>query len=263
MAHEQAATTSLDLAAQTVLVTGSSGGIGREIALSLARAGADVVVHGFHNEPALQQVAKDIRELGRQSLAIRANLADAAEVSRLANEAWQWHGKLDLLVNNAGADVLTGEAAKGSFEQKLDQLWHVDVVACMRLSRMVGQQMRQRGTGGIINIGWDQAERGMAGDSGEMFGAIKGAVMAFSRSLAQSLAPQVRVNCLALGWIRTAWGEKTSGYWQQRATRESLRERWGTPADVAAAVRFLATPAADFITGQVIAVNGGFRFGSA
>ncbi|WP_425614961.1 SDR family NAD(P)-dependent oxidoreductase [Anatilimnocola sp. NA78] len=260
---KQNAAGNLELAGQTALVTGSSGGIGREIALSLARAGADVIVHGFHNEQALQQVVAEIRELGRNSLAIRANVADLSAVQRLASEAWQWQGKVDLLVNNAGADVLTGDAAKWTFEQKLEQLWQVDVVACMTLSRVLGQQMRERGSGGIINIGWDQAERGMAGDSGEMFGAIKGAVMAFTRSLAQSLAPQVRVNCLALGWIRTAWGEKTSDYWQDRARRESLRERWGTPTDVAAAVRFLATPAADFITGQVIAVNGGFRFGSA
>jgi 3-oxoacyl-[acyl-carrier protein] reductase len=121
--------------------------------------------------------------------------------------------------------------------------------------------MRDRGRGTILNIGWDQAARGMAGDAGEMFSTIKGAVMAFTRSLAQTLAPQVRVNCLALGWIRTAWGEGSSDYWQQRAKQESLRERWGTPEDVAAAVRFLASPSADFITGQVIEVNGGFRFG--
>ena len=74
----------------------------------------------------------------------------------------------------------------------------------------------------IINMGWDQAQGGMAGDSGEMFAAIKGAVMAFSMSLAKSLAPQVRVNCLAPGWIKTRWGDQASEYWQQRAVRESL-----------------------------------------
>jgi 3-oxoacyl-[acyl-carrier protein] reductase len=83
--------------------------------------------------------------------------------------------------------------------------------------------------------------------------------MAFSRSLARSLAPEVRVNCVAPGWIKTAWGEQASDYWQQRAVRESLLGRWGTPEDVAAAVRFLVSPAAGFITGQVIAVNGGLR----
>ena len=90
-----------------------------------------------------------------------------------------------------------------------------------------------------------------------MFAAVKGAIAAFSRSLAKSLAPHVRVNCLAPGWIRTAWGETASDAWQQRARRESLLGRWGEPEDVARVARFLASPAAAFINGQVIAVNGG------
>jgi 3-oxoacyl-[acyl-carrier protein] reductase len=82
--------------------------------------------------------------------------------------------------------------------------------------------------------------------------------MAFTRSLAKSLAPQVRVNCVAPGWIKTAWGQRASASWQERAQRESLLARWGTPGDVAKAVRFLASPEAAFITGQVLPVNGGF-----
>ena len=119
--------------------------------------------------------------------------------------------------------------------------------------------MKALGRGTIINLGWDQVEVGMAGDSGELFAAAKGAVMAFSRSLAQSLAPQVRVNCLAPGWIKTAWGQSASQAWQDRARGESLLDRWGTPEDVARVARFLASPAAEFITGQVLNVNGGLR----
>jgi 3-oxoacyl-[acyl-carrier protein] reductase len=113
----------------------------------------------------------------------------------------------------------------------------------------------------ILTLGWDQAEHGMAGDSGELFGTIKGAVMAFTRSLAQSFAPEVRVNCLAPGWIKTKWGDDASEYWQERAQRESLLGRWGTPEDVADAACFLASPAANFITGQILPVNGGLRRG--
>ncbi len=160
-------------------------------------------------------------------------------------------------MNNAGVDVLTGPAAAWSFEEKLAAVWSVDVVSTLRLSRAIGKRMFERGRGTIINMGWDQAETGMAGNSGEMFAATKGAVMAATRSLAKSLAPKVRVNCVAPGWIRTEWGEQASEEWQQRAQRESLLSRWGTPEDVAHVVRFLASPAAQFINGQIIPINGG------
>jgi NAD(P)-dependent dehydrogenase (short-subunit alcohol dehydrogenase family) len=97
----------------------------------------------------------------------------------------------------------------------------------------------------------------MEGDSGELFGAAKGAVMAFTRSLARSLAPKVRVNCLAPGWIKTAWGENASAQWQDRVRAETPLRRWGLPEDVAAAARWLASPAAAYITGQIIRINGG------
>jgi 3-oxoacyl-[acyl-carrier protein] reductase len=99
----------------------------------------------------------------------------------------------------------------------------------------------------------------MEGDSGELFATIKGAVMAFTKSLAKSLAPHVRVNCIAPGWIKTAWGDQASGPWQDRAVRECLLERWGEPRDIAEAIQWLISPGAGFITGQIVNVNGGFR----
>ncbi len=250
----------LPLRGQIAVVTGASGGIGRAIAVALARAGADIVVHGFQNRPAAETVVHEVEQLGRQATMLLADLADSAARSQFAEASWSWQGSVDVWVNNAGADVLTGGAWNSTFEQKLARLWQVDVEATISLSRTIGQKMKARGRGSIINIGWDQAEQGMAGDSGEMFSAVKGAVMAFTRSLAQSLAPEVRVNCLAPGWIRTAWGDTAPDYWQQRAQRQALRGRWGTPEDVARAAAFLASPAADFITGQIINVNGGFRY---
>jgi 3-oxoacyl-[acyl-carrier protein] reductase len=185
---------------------------------------------------------------------------DAAEGCDALLDAAVRLGALDIWVNNAGADVLTGEAAQWSFERKLAALWKVDVEATMRLSRGVGRRMQQRGGGVLLNMGWDQAETGMEGDSGELFAAAKGAVMAFTRSLAHSLAPDVRINCLAPGWIRTAWGANADAGWQRRAAGESLRARWGTADDVAEAALWLASPAADFINGQAIRINGGFRY---
>jgi 3-oxoacyl-[acyl-carrier protein] reductase len=248
---------------QTAVVTGSSGGIGGAIALALARGGADVLVHGARRRKQAEDVAQQVRALGRQSKAILADLSDETATLKFAERAWRWQQGVDIWVNCAGADVLTGAAAKWPFEKKLEQLWAVDVLATIRVSRLIGERMKtrlQEPGGVILTIGWDQAEQGMAGDSGEMFAAVKGAVMSFTRSLAQSLAPHVRVNCLAPGWIRTAWGERASEYWQDKATRQSLRQRWGTPDDVAQAAAFLASPAADFITGQIIPINGGFRY---
>ena len=117
--------------------------------------------------------------------------------------------------------------------------------------------MKRQGRGVILTMGWDQADTGMAGDSGQLFGAVKGAVMAFTKSLALDLAPAVRVNCLAPGWIRTAWGEHASSAWQQRVLAETPAARWGTPDDVAQTARWLVSPAAQFITGQIIRINGG------
>jgi 3-oxoacyl-[acyl-carrier protein] reductase len=251
-----------DLQGQVAVVTGASGGIGRAVAIALAQSGADLVVHGHRQTEAADETADQIRRLGREAVVQLADLSDPQERERFAESAWSWRSGIDIWVNNAGADVLTGAAAHWPFEQKLAALWQVDVLATVGLSRAIGEKMRARGSGVIINLGWDQAEHGMAGDSGQMFAAVKGAVMAFTKSLAQSLAPQVRVNCLAPGWIKTAWAEHASEYWQQRAARESLRGRWGTPEDVAQAAAFLASPAADFISGQVIPINGGFRFGA-
>jgi 2-amino-4-hydroxy-6-hydroxymethyldihydropteridine diphosphokinase len=232
------------LAGLRALVTGSTSGIGATIANEFQFHGADVVCHGRRakievNEPF-----------------VSADLRDPANVDRLANEAWAL-GPLDVLVCNAGADTLTGAAAKWSFDEKLEALLAVDLRATMRLSREIGARMKARGRGSIITVGWDQAETGMEGDSGQLFAAVKGAVMCFTRSLALSLAPEVRVNCIAPGWIRTAWGETASAAWQERVRAETPLGVWGLPEDVAAAALWLAGPAAGFITGQTISVNGG------
>lgn len=251
------------LSGQVAVVTGSSGGIGRAIALALAAEGAAILVHGFGHPEAAQAVAAEVTQRGGSAGVMLADLADAKARDALVEQAWKFRGGIDVWVNCAGADVLTGEAGHWPFERKLQRLWEVDVAATIHLSRAIGQRMKDRADrpgGAILNIGWDQAEQGMAGDSGEMFGAVKGAVMAFSRSLAQSLAPAVRVNCLCPGWIRTGWGQTASDYWQERAVRQSLRGRWGTPEDVARAALFFVSPAADFLTGQVVHVNGGFRY---
>jgi 3-oxoacyl-[acyl-carrier protein] reductase len=248
-----------DLEGLTAVVTGSSSGIGRAIALELAAAGADCAVHARANRAGADATAEEVRRLGRQSLVILGDLSQAATCEALVRDAWAWHGVVDIWVNNAGADVLTGEAAKWDFARKLETLQAIDVAATMHLSRAAGALMNERGSGTIVNMGWSQALVGMAGDSGQLFAATKAAVAGFTMSLARSLAPRVRVNCVAPGWIRTAWADGASNYWHQRACDESLLARWGTPEDVARVVRFLASPAAAFINAQIVAVDGGLK----
>lgn len=246
-----------ELAGLRALVTGSTSGIGKAIALELAGCGADVIVHGRRSREAAENVVAALRRLNVRSDLRLADLREPEQCQRLVTEAWEiWQG-LDVWINNAGADTLTGEATRWPFERKLEELYAADVRATLLLSRAVGERMKAGRGGVILNMGWDQAETGMAGDSGELFAAAKGAIMAFTRSLALSLAPTVRVNALAPGWIRTAWGEGASSEWQERVLRETPLHCWGTPQDVAALARWLVSPAARYVTGQIVRCNGG------
>ena len=241
------------------VVSGSSRGIGREIAIRLARAGADVMLHGGHCQDSLDQTRDEVVALGVDTNTICADLRNESGQLQLLDAATCRGRVPDIWVNNAGVDTLTGPLATVDYFTKLARLWEVDVVATIRLSRLIGEFMHKAGRGSIINIGWDQVEWGMEGDSGEIFCATKGAVMAFTRSLAKTLSPIVRVNCIAPGWIKTKWGETAADDWQTRAVGESLLRRWGTAQDVAEAALFLASSGSAFITGQSIAVNGGRR----
>jgi 3-oxoacyl-[acyl-carrier protein] reductase len=247
-----------ELTGRTALVTGGTRGIGRAVALGLAAGGARVAIHGRSAEAAAD-VAQLLAADGLHAGTFLVDLARSSAAEALAAEVTAALPELDTVIFVAGADVLTGEAAGWSFERKLEALLDIDVTATMILARAFGQQMKARGAGAVITIGWDQSAAGMEGDSGELFAAAKGAVMAFTRSLARSLGPEVRANCIAPGWIKTAWGDTASDVWQRRAVRESMLRRWGTPDDIAGVARWLASPAAAFVTGQVIPVNGGFR----
>ena len=255
------------------LVTGSSSGIGAATAVSLAKLGYRLIIHGRAHSDRLENVKVEIESLGSEVKTICCDFSDSTLLESFCHDSWALFGRIDVLINNAGGDVLTNEWATRSFADQLSYLLTTDVVATLMLSRCIGGKMldfhkssnsmpenSMPGYCSIVNIGWDQAEQGMAGDSGEMFATTKGAIMAMTRSLAQSLAPSVRVNCVAPGWIKTKWGEGASETWQTRGRDESLMDRWGDPQDVANAVSFLTSEDASFVSGQIIPVNGGFRY---
>lgn len=260
-----------------IVVTGASSGIGRAIAIRLAQdavsrqslADARMLIHYRRNREGAEATANEIKRLGMECEILAADLGHISAAEQFAREALDRVGPIVTWVNNAGADVLTGEPSSWSFDRKLRWLLDVDVCGTAAISRIVGPAMADRGAvangetestaPSMVFIGWDQANAGMEGDAGMMFGPVKAAVMALAKSLAQTLAPRVRVNCIAPGWIQTAWGESTSEYWNERATTQSLMNRWGRGDDVAAAVAYVTSPEAGFITGQTINVNGGWN----
>lgn len=247
----------------TAVVTGASSGIGRAIAVALALGGAKrILIHYRRNDSGAQQTADMIRPMGCDPILFAADISDPDDANRLVDHAWRELGSVQTWVNNAGADVLTGDAKDWDFQTKLRRLLDVDVVGTMLLSKLVADRMLKQTSDAVpsmVFIGWDQASGGMEGDAGQLFAPVKAAVAAFAASLAQEHASIIRVNTIAPGWIRTSWGESSSEYWNRRAKEQSLMGRWGTPDDVARAVTFVASPDNTFIQGETINVGGGWN----
>jgi 3-oxoacyl-[acyl-carrier protein] reductase len=239
-------------------VTGASSGIGRAIAETYAAAGAVVLLtHRDSPEPA-REVSDAIAARGGRTLVRQADLATRDACERLVAEARDELGRVDVWVNNAGADVLTGEAAGWEWERKLDVLLAVDLKGTIACSYAIGEVMQRQERGGtIVNMSWDHVTTGMAGDDPQLFAAVKGGVLAFSKSLARALAPDVRVNVLCPGWIETSFGEQADRDFYRSVAQDTPLGRWGRPQDVADAALYLASPEAAFVTGQAINVNGG------
>lgn len=258
----------IEVTMPVALVTGSSTGIGLATARELAGRGYLLMLHAKRSLGRLQAAAAEIPRLMGDSTCVRCMTADLSEpraCQDLVTAAFAWKGRIDVWVNNAGVDVLTTEMRHASFEDKLLNLMAVDLLGTIRLSRAVAQRMLHQSAGdtlpSIINVGWDQANLGMEGEAGQMFCPVKAGVMAFTTSLAMTLGPQIRVNCVAPGWIRTAWGEAAaSNYWEHRAEQECLLKRWGRPEEVAQTIGWLASEQAAFVNGQILPINGGRRY---
>jgi len=243
---------------KTVVVTGASGGIGESIATTFAREGAHVVVNYNSSKEKAVDIVKKINGTGGKAVAIRANLTDPKDVTFLIDEALSELGQIDIWVNNAGADILTGKGAELSEQEKLQSLIDIDLKGTINCCWSVLPVMEQAGHGVIINMTWDLAIHGFQGRNPQMFAAVKAGVRGFSQSLAKTVAPEIRVNLVAPGWIETAFAEdimKTT-YYQERISEIPLR-RFGQPDDVANAALYLASDEAAYITGQTININGG------
>jgi 3-oxoacyl-[acyl-carrier protein] reductase len=243
---------------KNVLVTGASSGIGKAIALRCAAAGADLAITYRSNEKGARATVQSIRDLGRRAEMLRVDIARDEDLERLSAELGKAFSRIDVWINNAGADILTGQATQLSPRQKLESVLAVDLRGTVLASWAAVSLMRKQGGGGnIINMSWDHVNFGMEGENPGLYSAAKGGVESFSRSLARDVAPEIRVNILAPGFIETAFGEGANPKFRQKVIEMTPLRRWGTPEDVAGAAVYLASDDSAFLTGQMIMVNGG------
>ncbi len=248
----------MTLEGKVVVVTGGSSGIGRAIAGRCAGAGADVLFSYRRNRRGADEAAGELATTGRRIEVVQADLAREEDIETLAREVRRRFGRVDVWINNAGADILTGDGGRGTPLEKLDLLLAVDVRGTVLASWAAAKLMREQGRPGvIINMSWDHVNLGMAGENPVLYSAAKGAVMSFTKSFAREVAPDIRVNILAPGFIETAFGQDANPRFRDEVVELTPLKRWGTPDDVAAAALFLASDEAKFMTGQMIVVNGG------
>jgi 3-oxoacyl-[acyl-carrier protein] reductase len=242
------------LRGRTALVTGGGRGIGREIALELARAGADVAINYYDEPERAEQTTTDITAAGVRATAVAGDVGNATDVQRMIDEVVKRLGRLDILVNNAGVarDQLMLRMKRADW----DDVLATNLTAAFTIVQAVLKPMiRQRG-GRIISIGSVVGQMGNAGQAN--YAASKAGLVGFSKAIAREVASrQITVNVVAPGLIATdmtqALTDKTQGDWSGQIPLGRI----GTPEDVAAAVCFLASDEASYITGQVLAVNGG------
>jgi 3-oxoacyl-[acyl-carrier protein] reductase len=247
------------LEGRTVLVTGGSSGIGRAIAIAAATAGADVGVTYASNLSGARETTDRIGALGRRASLFHLDLAANRSIDGLVDKLRSVFPQVDGWVNNAGADILTGAGAQRAEIEKLDRVLAIDLRGTILASWAAADLMHGQPEGGVIvNMSWDHAVAGgMGGRNPEVFAAAKGGVWAFSKSLARTLAPEIRVNVLAPGWIQTAFAEAMDQHRKDEIAASTPLRRLGTAEDVAQAAVYLMSPAASYLTGQTIFVNGG------
>ena len=241
---------------RVALVTGSSQGLGRAMALALAQAGADVIVNG-RDDAKLAPIVSEIEKVGVRATAFAADLGKRGDVQRLIAESIAWQGRLDILVNNAG--IIRRTPAADYSDADWDAVLAVNLDGVFTACREAGRHMLERGSGKIVNIA--SLLTFFGGVTVPAYAASKGAVGQLTKALSNEWSGRgVQVNAIAPGYMRT---DNTAALQADTVRSKEILSRipagrWGEPGDLEGAVVFLASAASDYLTGQVIAVDGGW-----
>jgi 3-oxoacyl-(acyl-carrier-protein) reductase len=246
------------LEGKTALVTGGSRGIGKAIAIALASRGADVGLTCFTGCKFAEDVRREIRDLGRRAEYFAHDVGDWAEIAKLASEVGNVFGTVDILVNNAG--ITRDRSFKKMTQEMWDTVLAVDLTGVFAVTKQFIDGMADRGWGRVINISSIVGEIGNFGQAN--YAAAKAGVIGLTKTLAREYARKgVTVNAIAPGFIRTRMLQEVPEKALEAVINMTPVGRLGEPVEVAAGVAFLASPAASYITGHVLDINGGMAMG--
>jgi 3-oxoacyl-[acyl-carrier protein] reductase len=244
----------MDLDGKVAIVTGSSRGIGRAIAERLAEGGARVVINYRGNEAAANKVVANIQAAGGEAIAVQADVSDLAQVQALVDRAKNAFGRIDILVNNAGTtrDTLLIRMSEEDWDVVLD----TNLKGAFNCIKAVGRQMMRQKYGRIVNI---TSVAGIAGNAGQAnYAAAKAGLIGLTKTVAKELGSRgITCNAVAPGFVPTDLTASLPKDLVQTAVDRTPLGRMGAPGDIAAAVEFLASDDASFVTGQVLSVDGG------
>jgi 3-oxoacyl-[acyl-carrier protein] reductase len=243
----------MELKGKSAVVTGSARGIGREIALMLARAGADVVISDLNEEAGLE-VVEEIKGLGRKSIWVKADVSRFEEAEKLIHSALEAFEKIDILVNNAG--ITRDNLMMRMSDEEWQSVINVNLTGTYNCVRAATKSFMKQRAGKIINIASVVGQMGNPGQAN--YAASKAGVIGLTKSVAKEFASRnVNVNAVAPGFIQTAMTDKLPEKAKEALMGVIPMGRLGQPEDVAKAVLFLASEASAYMTGQVINVDGG------
>lgn len=254
----------MQLSGKGAIVTGSAVGVGRATALELAKRGASVVVNYSRSEQEANETVAAVERLGAKTLLVRADVSQDREVRAMVERAGDAFGSVDVLVNNAATTAFVNFAdLDGLSEEQWDRILAVNLKGPFFCSRAVAGVMKAAGAGAIVNIASIAGIRAVG--SSIAYAASKAGLINLTIALARVLAPEVRVNCVAPGFIDTRWLRQGLGSVfepaKQRTAEQTPLRRVSTPEDVAQVVLSLIE-GADFVTGQTIVVDGGNSMGA-